>query len=63
MTLGLLSLTPGTALIGVVLAAIIVMGLFRFLLRLAWRLVGIVLTLVIIGGAILFFLNALHIQW
>lgn len=62
ITIGALTLSPGLALIGVVVVVLLAIGLFRFLLRLAWRLVGIALPLVIGIGIILFLLNAIHIK-
>jgi hypothetical protein len=63
MSIGSFLLSPATALIGIVVLGILVIGLFRFLLRLAWKLIGILLTLAIVAGVVLFFLNAIHIQW
>jgi hypothetical protein len=62
MMIGGMTLTPGLALVGVVVVVIVAVGLFRFLLRLAWRLVGIVLTLAVIAGIFLFLTNAIHIR-
>ena len=62
MTIGGLTLSPLMALVGAVVVILLGIGVFRFLLRLAWRLVGIVFTLVIIGGIILFLMNAIHIK-
>jgi len=60
--IGGLTLSPILALVGVVLVLILGIGLFRFFLRLAWRLVGIVLTLAVIAGIALFLMNAIHIK-
>ena len=62
MMIGGLTLSPVLTLIGVVVVVILAIGLFRFLLRLAWRLVSIVLMLAIGVGIILFLINAIHIQ-
>ena len=62
MTIGSLTLSPLLALAGVVVLAFLAIGLFRFFLRLAWRLVGILLTLAIGVGIILVVLNIVHIK-
>jgi hypothetical protein len=62
MTIGSLTLSPLLALAGVVVLALLVIGLFRFFLRLAWRLISIVLTLIIGAGIILVVLNFVHIK-
>ena len=62
MTIDGLTLSPFMALVGAVLVVLLGLGLFRFLLRLAWRLVGLVFTLLVFGGIILFLMNAIHIK-
>jgi hypothetical protein len=62
MTIGGLTLTPVLAVVGVVVVAIVAIGLFRFLLRLAWHLVGIALLLVIGIGIVLLLMNAIQIR-
>jgi hypothetical protein len=62
MMIGGLTVTPALALVGAVVAVLLAIGLFRFFLRLAWRIVGIVLTLVVACGVILLILNAIKIK-
>jgi hypothetical protein len=60
MTIGSFILTPVEAIIGVVILVVLAIGLFRFLLRLAWHLIGFVLTLAILAGIVLLIMNVIH---
>jgi hypothetical protein len=48
----------GALIIGLVLVG----GILRFLLRVAWRIISLVLTLAVILGVVLFFLGYIHIH-
>ncbi len=50
------------ALVGVVIVALIAVGLFRFFLRLAWRVVGLILTVVIFCGIVAVLMNAIKVH-
>lgn len=63
MAIGSFILTPTTAIIGIVILGVLLIVLFRFILRLAWRLVGCILTLAILAGAVLLLINAIHFKW
>jgi hypothetical protein len=61
--LGGLNISPGLALLGVVITVLLAFGLIRFFARLIGRLIGIILSILVILAIILFLLNALHIHW
>ncbi len=62
VSIGALTISPVVALVGVIIVALLAVGVFRFLLRMAWRVVGLVLTAVVFCGIVVVLMNAIKVH-